>query len=136
MSYRRGSVVKGPDLFADNEFRPYVRLNDETHPFHDEEGLYAAVTSTERPIAIRLRAADFETGGLPRRSYVNPWTIAPLRTADVRGVEGQLTVATTDTVGCKSLKILASTGWRESPHSYSRQYDRIATRAAGYLGVE
>ena len=40
MAYGRGTVVKGPDLFADYDHRPYVCLSDDTHPFGDEEALY------------------------------------------------------------------------------------------------
>lgn len=96
------------DLFADHEFRPYVCVSDDSHPFADEETLYAAITSTERPAAIPLSAADFASGGLPRRSYVNPWTIVPIRHADLDGEEGRLREETVE---------------------------RIARAAAGYLGV-
>lgn len=108
MSYSRGAVVKGPDLFAGHDYRPYVRLSDETHPFSDEEALYAAVTTTRRSVAIPLTQDDFETGGLPRESYVNPWTVTSLRHADVHGKEGLLVDETVAT---------------------------IARQAAGYLGV-
>ena len=108
MSYGRGDVVKGPDLFADYEHRPYVCLSDETHPFSDEEALYAAVTSTRRSVAVSLSPDDFETGGLPRESYVNPWTIVSIRHADVAETEGRL---------------------------HPDVVERIAREAAGYLGV-
>lgn len=90
MAYDRGTVVKGPDLLANNDSRPYVRLSDETHPFSDEEAVYTAVTTTRRSIAIPLSQDDFETGGLPRESYVNPWTIVTIRHADMGKKEGQL----------------------------------------------
>ena len=109
MSYDRGAVVKGPDLLADHDYRPYVCLSDDTHPFSDEEALYAAVTTTRRAVAIPLTDEDFTTGGLPRESYVNPWTIATIRHADIQHQEGRLTEATTAT---------------------------IAEEAAGYLGVQ
>lgn len=108
MTYDRGSVVKGPDLFADHEYRPYVRLSDDSHPFHDEEALYVAATTIQRPVAIALSKDDFDTGGLPRETYVNPWTIVPLRHVDVRREEGRLAESTTV---------------------------RIARDAAGFLGV-
>lgn len=104
----RGAVVKAPDLFADHSFRPYVRLSDDSHPFADEEGLYAAVTTTERPYAIPLRDAAFVSGGLPRESFANPWTVVSIRHADVEGVEAQLDQSTTE---------------------------KIAEAAAGYLGA-
>jgi len=104
----RGAVVKGPDLFADHDYRPYVRLSDETHPFDEEEALYVAITTTERPDAIPLTDEDFVTGGLPRVSYANPWTIVSIRHADIDGEEGRLVGTTAEA---------------------------IATAAAGYLGV-
>lgn len=108
MGYDRGAVVKGPDLFADHDYRPFVCLSDETHPFSDEEALYAAVTTTRRSVAIPLTDEDFVTGGLPQESYVNPWTIASIRHADVSATEGQLVEETVET---------------------------IATEAAGFFGV-
>ena len=106
--YDRGAVVKGPDLFADYDYRPYVCLSDDTHPFSDEEALYAAVTTTRRAVAIPLTDDDFTTGGLPRESYVNPWTVATIRHADIQHEEGRLVDATIET---------------------------IAEEAAGYIGV-
>ena len=102
-------MVKGPDLFADYDYRPYVCLSDDTHPFSDEEALYAAITTTRRAVAIPLTADDFTTGGLPRDSYVNPWTIATIRHADIQHEEGRPVDATIET---------------------------IAEEAAGYLGVQ
>ncbi|WP_152041154.1 hypothetical protein [Salinigranum salinum] len=106
--YDRGAVVKGPDLFADYDYRPYVCLSDDIHPFSDEEALYAAITTTRRAVAIPLTDDDFTSGGLPRDSYVNPWTIATIRHADIQHEEGRLVDATTET---------------------------IAEEAAGYIGV-
>ena len=109
MAYERGTVVKGPDLFADYDYRPYVCLSDTSHPFSDEEALYAAITTTRRDAAIPLTDEDFAAGGLPRESYVNPWTVVSIRHADISDEEGHLVVATTE---------------------------EIASDAAGYLGVQ
>ena len=106
--YERGTVVKGPDLFADHDYRPYVCLSDDTHPFNDEEALYAAVTTTRRAVAVPLTDDDFRSGGLPRDSYVNPWTVVSIRHADIQTEEARLVDATTE---------------------------KIARAAAGYLGV-
>jgi mRNA interferase MazF len=94
----RGAVVKGPDLFADNDFRPYVRINDDTHPFADEEAVYVAATTTRRSAAIPLTEDDFASGGLPRETYVNPWTVVTIRHADIHGSEGLLTEDTTEAI--------------------------------------
>lgn len=102
----RGAVVNGPDLFGDHDYRPYVRLSDETHPFSTEEALYAAVTSTQREAAIQLTVADFSTGGLPRESYVNPWTIVSIRHADMGEQQGRLVEATLDTIARAATRYL------------------------------
>jgi len=98
MAYSRGAVVKGPDLFGEASFRPYLCLSDGTHPFADEEALYAAITTTRRAVAVELTDEDFVTGGLPRESYVNPWTVVSIRHADILDKEGHLTETTTDTI--------------------------------------
>ncbi|MDY6819495.1 MAG: hypothetical protein SVG88_12615 [Halobacteriales archaeon] len=108
MTYDRGAVVKGPDLFADYDYRPYVCLSNDTHPFGDEEGLYPAGTTTRRTVAILLSKDDVERGGLPRQTDVNPWTVVSIRHADIQQKENQLIEKTTE---------------------------NIAQKAAGYLGV-
>lgn len=106
MAYDRGTVVKGPDLFADHDNRPYVQLSDETHPFSDEEALFTAVTSTPRDAAIPLTDGDFTTGGLPRESYVNPWTVVSIRLADIEGEEGRLGEDITKTIAREAASYL------------------------------
>lgn len=96
--YTRGDVVKGPDTVGPHEERPFVCLSNETHPFSDEEALYAAVTTSRRSIAIPLADSDFVTGGLPEESYVNPWTVTILKHADIIKLEGRLDEATTRSV--------------------------------------
>lgn len=108
-AYTRGAVVKGPDLLADHDYRPYACLSDDSHPFSDEEALYAAITTTRRPVAVPLGDGDFASGGLPNESYVNPWTIVSIRHSDIHGEEGRLVEETVS---------------------------QIADEAAGYLGVE
>jgi mRNA-degrading endonuclease toxin of MazEF toxin-antitoxin module len=109
-AYARGAVVKEPDLFADHDYRPYVCLSDDTHPFRDEEALYAAVTTTRRAVAIPLTDDDFAAGGLPRESYVNPWTVASIRHADIQHEEGQLVEATVETIGREAASYLGVSG--------------------------
>lgn len=100
---RRGEE---PDLFAGYDYRPYVCLSDDTHPFSDEEALHVAVTRTRRAVAIPLTDEDFAAGGLPHESYVNPWTIASIRHADVRERHGELIQATTATIAHEAARYL------------------------------
>lgn len=101
--------MKGPDLLAEHDHRPYVCVSDGSHPFSAEEALYAAVTTTRRAVAIPLEDGDFSSGGLPRQSYVNPWTIVSIRHSDIQ---------------------------REAGRLVEEAVDEIAADAAGYLGVE
>ncbi|WP_311171124.1 hypothetical protein [Halobellus ordinarius] len=96
--YTRGAVVKGPDLLGDHDYRPYVCLSDDSHPFHGEEALYAAGTTTRRAVAIPLGDEDFVSGGLPQESYVNPWTVVVIRHADIENEEGRLVETTTEQI--------------------------------------
>ena len=96
MTYDRGTVVKGPDLFGGCDHRPYVCVSEDSHPFSDEEALHAAITTTRRAVAIPLTEEDFRVGGLPKESYVNPWTVTSIRHADIVGREGHLVAATTE----------------------------------------
>jgi hypothetical protein len=89
-TYTRGVVVKGPDLLAEHDYRPYICLSDESHPFSDEEAIYAAITTTRRAVAIPLGDSDFVAGGLPRESYANPWTPVSIRHSDIQQEEGRL----------------------------------------------
>lgn len=108
MTYTRGEVVKGPDLFGSSSFRPWVSVSTEAHPFESQEGLWVAVTTTGRSEAIPLGGDDFVSGGLPKTSYASPWNVTTIKTADVGTVEGILE---------------------------ERVVDRIAEQAAVYMGV-
>lgn len=98
IGYNRGAVVKGPDLFGGYDHSPYVCVSDESHPFGDEEALHVAVTTTCRSVPIPVTDDDFAYDVLPRESYVNPWTIALIRHADIEGTEGRLIEETTEKI--------------------------------------
>lgn len=99
--YHRGDVVKGPDFFGPSPFRPYVCIQDGSHPFGGQEGIFVAVTTTRRSEAIPLTDDDFETGELPKTSYVNPWTVTTIKHADIQTREGVLVEDTIDTIAKK-----------------------------------
>ncbi len=96
--YPRGAVVKAPDPFGAGTHRPYVHLTDPSHPFDGVEGLFVAVTTTERSAAVELADEDFVSGGLPRRSYASPWVVTTFKHADVTDREGRLAAGVVDAV--------------------------------------
>lgn len=104
--YLRGAVVKGPNPFSKAQHRPYVKLSDDTHPFDQQEGLYAAITTTQRSDAIELSSSDFVSGGLPKTSYVSPWVITTFKHADLSKQEGQLSGSIVDDIAAAAASYL------------------------------
>ncbi|AKH98269.1 hypothetical protein [Halanaeroarchaeum sulfurireducens] len=96
--YERGDVVKGPDFFGASPFRPWVCIQSGAHPFDDQEGIFVAVTTTRRTEAIPLTNGDFKSGGLPKTSFVNPWTVTTIKHADIQSREGVIVENTIEAI--------------------------------------
>lgn len=91
MSYRRGDVVWGPDPFKSGENpRPWLVLNNDTHPFVDEEYLTVTLTTTPHEAGIPIENSDWVEGGIPRRSYASPWAVASPKHAAIVRRQGRL----------------------------------------------
>lgn len=86
MSYQRGDVVWGPDPFKSGENpRPWLILNNDTHPFGEEEYMTITLTTTPHDATIPIETADWVEGGMPKQSYASPWAVAsPKHAAIVR----------------------------------------------------
>jgi mRNA-degrading endonuclease toxin of MazEF toxin-antitoxin module len=79
MAYSQGAIVIAEDPFGNNPKRPYLVLSNDQVPFHGQEYVAAAITTTARPEAVELTANRLERGQLPRTSYVSPWSILTLK---------------------------------------------------------
>lgn len=99
MSYQRGDVIWGPDPFKSGENpRPWLILNNDSHPFGDEEYMTVTLTTTAHDETVPIETSDWVQGGMPRQSYASPWAIAsPKHTAIVRR-QGRLTESFVRTV--------------------------------------
>lgn len=85
MAYRRCDIVRGDAPFSGStDWRPWLIINNDTHPFYRNEYIALLVTTTERPQAIPIEETDVEEGGLPLQSYINPWNPITLKDAAVR----------------------------------------------------
>lgn len=94
MSVGRGDVVWSDDPFKDGTTgRPWLVLNDETHPFGDEQHMAVALSTSGHDAAIPIREADWIDGGTPKRSSVLPWAIHSPQRADVTHRQGRLNAA-------------------------------------------
>ena len=86
MSYQRGDVVWGPDPFKSGENpRPWLILNNDSHPFGGEEYITVTLTTTPHDKGTPIAEDDWVEGGMPRQSYASPWAVAsPKHAALVR----------------------------------------------------
>ncbi|EMA55340.1 MULTISPECIES: type II toxin-antitoxin system PemK/MazF family toxin [Halococcus] len=97
MSHDRGDVVWSDDPFKDGTAgRPWLVLNDDTHPFGDEQHMAVALSTSGHDAALPIREDDWVEGGTPKRSYVLPWAIHSPRRADVTHRQGHLADAIVD----------------------------------------
>lgn len=103
-SFQRGEVVWGLDPFkeyAEDEpepERPFLVLNNETHPFAERQFAGVALSTTHREEAVVLDTDDWTVGGLPKQSYAYPWLLVTRDYADIASVYGRLRPAIVSTV--------------------------------------
>lgn len=91
MSYRRGDVVWGPDPFKSTENpRPWLILNNDSHPFGDEEYMTVTLTTTPHAPTVPIEPEDWVEGGMPRKSYASPWSIASPKDGAIVRRQGRL----------------------------------------------
>jgi mRNA-degrading endonuclease toxin of MazEF toxin-antitoxin module len=99
MSYERGDVVWGPDPFkSGTNPRPWLILNNDSHPFGDEEYLTATLTTTPHDEGVAIADDDWVEGGMPKRSFVSPWAVASPKHAVIVRRQGRLSEAFVRTV--------------------------------------
>ena len=98
MTYPQGAIVAADDPFGNNPERPYLIVSNDTVPFPNQECIAVAITTTERDPAIELTPNRLEQGRLPRKSFVSPWTVVPLKHWMISKQPALATKSTVDTV--------------------------------------
>ena len=99
MTYQRGDVVWGPDPFKSTENpRPWLILNNDAHPFGEEEYMTVTLTTTPHDATVPIESDDWVEGGMPRQSYASPWAIASPKHAAIVRRQGRLQEAFVRTV--------------------------------------
>lgn len=92
--FQRADVVRHPAPFKDPpNYRYFLVLSDDSHPFHGEEYAVVALTSKQRPEAIEIGADDWLFGGPPGDSYASPWYVFTIKHADISNAQGSVTDA-------------------------------------------
>lgn len=98
MAYPQGAIVVAEDPFGNASKRPYLIISNDQVPFHGQESVAAVITTTARPEAVELTDTRFERGGLPRTSYVSPWSVLTLKDWMITKQPAEATDATVETV--------------------------------------
>lgn len=90
--YSRGDIVRSLDPFklGDDAERYWLIVNDDSHPFGDEQFIAVSLTTTPHEPAVPIADEHWETGGLPEDSYVLPWSLHSPRIEDVTDRVGSL----------------------------------------------
>lgn len=84
-THRRGEVVWYPALFADYD-RPFLVVSSERQPFHGEEYIGLAVTTSEVARSLPIEADAWVMGELPKPSAIKPWNPAIIKHDPIRAV--------------------------------------------------
>ena len=92
MQPERGDVVRSVDPFklGRDRQRPWLILNNDRHPFGDEQFLAVAISTKEYTQSIALREDVWEVGSVPEDSFVAPWAIHSPRIEDVVTWQGRV----------------------------------------------
>ena len=93
MQPERGDVVRSTEPFKLDEERqrPWLMVNNDSHPFGDEQYIAVAVSTREYDDSLALEPEVWEVGGVPRESFVSPWAIHSPRIEDLVAWQGRVT---------------------------------------------
>jgi len=98
----RGAVIEYPALFGFDSYpRPYVLVSDDSHPFHGEEYVGLAVTTTRLDPAIPIDDDAWVRGGLPRQSFIKPWQPTLLKHDEINDAFGLVRSSLVDRVAAE-----------------------------------
>jgi len=78
--------------------QPWLVVNNDRHPFADEQFIAVAVSRYRYESSIALSEEVRETGGVPESSFVAPWSVHSPRIEDVTVWQGRMTETFVDRV--------------------------------------
>lgn len=100
MQPERGDVVRSVDPFklGEETQRPWLIINNSSHPFGAEQHIAVAISTSEHSDSIALDDTIYQTGGVPEQSYASPWAVHSPRTEDLIAWQGRVEEAFVDRV--------------------------------------
>ncbi|WP_254545026.1 hypothetical protein [Halomarina pelagica] len=92
MQPERGDVVRSIDPFkvGNDRQRPWLIVNNESHPFADEQYVAVAISTKEYDDSLTLESGVWKIGGVPRDSFVSPWAVHSPRIEDIVAWQGRV----------------------------------------------
>ncbi|MFC7202982.1 hypothetical protein ACFQJC_05620 [Haloferax namakaokahaiae] len=96
----RGDIVRSSDpfKFGDDRQRPWLIVNNDTHPFGDQQYIAVAISTKEYGDSLSLTDDLWEVGSVPRESFVSPWAVHSPRKEDFVAWQGRVEDAFVDRV--------------------------------------
>ncbi|MFB6162498.1 MAG: type II toxin-antitoxin system PemK/MazF family toxin [Halococcoides sp.] len=87
----RGAVWWGPAPHKSSPaYRPWLVVNDDGHPFADEESIVLGLTTTNHSRAIAIPDDAWVEGGSNDDAYVSPWYVTTIKHRDLDDKQGRL----------------------------------------------
>jgi hypothetical protein len=77
MQPEQGDVARSVDPFKSGEDsqRPWLIVNNGSHPFSGEQFVAVAVSTREYNDSIPLESDVWAVGEVPQQSFVSPWAV-------------------------------------------------------------
>jgi mRNA-degrading endonuclease toxin of MazEF toxin-antitoxin module len=96
----RGDVVRSTDPFklGEERQRPWLIVDNDSHPFGDEQHIAVAVSTKRYDDSLALEPEVWGVGGVPRESFVSPWAVHSPRSEDLVAWQGRVTEEFVDRV--------------------------------------
>ena len=93
MQPEQGDVVRSVDPFklGDDRQRPWLIVNNDSHPFGGEQFIAVAISTKEYGESIPLEPVVWTVGGVPQESFVSPWAVHSPRIEDIIAWQGRVT---------------------------------------------
>ena len=92
------SVVSDAERYPGGNGITSGSMNNDAHPFGDEEYMTVTLTTTPHEPAVAIEASDWVEGGMPRQSYASPWSVASPKHAALVRRQGRLEKSFVQTV--------------------------------------
>jgi len=92
MQPEQGDVVRSVDPFklGEDSQRPWLIINNDSHPFGDEQFVAVAISTKEFKDSIVLGPDVWAVGGVPQESFVSPWAVHSPRIEDLIAWQGRV----------------------------------------------